>query len=93
MQSIQHRDNLRFSADHYGLDAQLDKTVEELDELKAAIQNRKFGGIGGIYEEMADVYNMLYQIMYLTDAREAVMEIADQKMQRTSRRIKEEHNA
>lgn len=88
MKDMKYRDNLRFSAQYYGLDAQLEKTLEELDELRDAIQCRQFGGEHGIFEEMADVMNMIEQISYLLNARESVKAIAAQKMERTVARIK-----
>ena len=78
-----HQENLTAVADHYGLNAQLEKTLEEPEELDIAIHSRTFSGEGGIYEEIADVYNMLDQIAYLTN-------IAERKMIRTLDRIKEE---
>lgn len=85
-----HYDNLTAVADHYGLNAQLHKTLEELEELYIAIHSRTFSGEGGIYEEIADAYNMLDQIAYLTNHEEAIQDIAEQKMIRTLDRIKEE---
>lgn len=85
-----HYDNLTAVADHYGLNAQLEKTLEEMEELYIAIHSRTFSGEGGIYEEIADVYNMLDQIAYLTNREEAIQDIAEQKMIRTLDRIKEE---
>lgn len=84
-----HYDNITEAADHYGLDAQLEKTLEELDELKEAINRRQFEGDGGIYEEIADVYNMLDQLVYLTDSEDLVQDIAEQKMRRTVRHIRD----
>lgn len=88
IKDMKHRDNLRYVAQYYGLDAQIDKTVEELDELRDAIQYRKFGGEGGIFEEMADVSNMIEQISYLLNARESVQQIAARKMERQIARIR-----
>lgn len=81
-----HYDNLTAVADHYGLNAQLEKTLEELEELYIAIHSRTFSGEGGIYEEIADAYNMLDQIAYLTNHEDAIQDIAERKMIR----IKEE---
>lgn len=87
IKDVKHRDNLRFVANHYGLDAQLEKTIEELDELRDAIQYRQFGGEHGVFEEAADVMNMLEQLCYLLNARDTVQQIAAQKMERTVARI------
>ena len=88
IKDMKHRDNLRFSAQYYGLDAQLEKALEELDELREAIECRQFGGEHGVFEEMADVINMIEQISYLLNARETVQQIAAQKMERTVARIR-----
>ena len=88
MKDMKYRDNLRFSAQYYGLDAQLEKALEELDELREAIECRQFGGEHGVFEEMADVINMIEQISYLLNARETVQQIAAQKMERTVARIR-----
>ena len=85
-----HQENLTAVADHYGLNAQLEKTLEELEELYIAIHSRTFSGEGGIYEEIADAYNMLDQIAYLTNHEDAIQDIAERKMIRTLDRIKEE---
>lgn len=88
IKDMKHRDNLRYVANHYGIDAQLEKTLEELGELREAIQCRQFGGEHGIFEEMADVFNMIEQISYLLNARESVQAIAAQKMERQIARIR-----
>lgn len=87
---MDHAENLKAAAIHYGLEAQLRKTLEELEELKEAIKAGRFEGDCGIYEEIADVYNMLDQIVYLTDSEDLVQDVAEQKMRRTIRRMKEE---
>lgn len=84
---LDHAENLKAAAIHYGLEAQLKKALEELKE---AIKAGRLEGDGGIYEEIADVYNMLDQIVYLTDSEDLVQDVAEQKMRRTVRRMKEE---
>lgn len=76
-------------ADFYGLATQMRKTIEELQELTKAITEQKFDGEGGIFEETADVYNMLDQLCYLTDSKQIVQDIAQSKMERTVQRIKQ----
>lgn len=88
-----HQENLARVAEHYGLDAQLRKTLEELEELYIAIHTKTFVGDGGVYEEMADVYNMLDQLCILTGKGDTVRQIAEQKMIRTIKRMEEEENA
>lgn len=87
-----HKDNITAAADHYGLESQLLKVKEELYELHDAISLGRFDGKGGIYEEMADVYNMLDQLCYLTGAEDTVRDIAEAKMERIVKRILEEQN-
>lgn len=85
--TMDHKENLWHAANYYGMEQQLRKTREELSELYSAIHRRQFDGEGGIYEEMADVYNMLDQIAYLTGKEEMVRKIAEEKMLRTVKRI------
>lgn len=86
-----HQENLARAAEHYGLESQLRKTLEELEELYIAIHTRTFVGDGGVYEEMADAYNMLDQLCILTDKGDTVRQIAEQKMIRTIKRMEEEN--
>lgn len=88
-----HRENLARVAEHYGLESRLEKTVEELDELRDAIHWGDFDGDHGILAEMADAYNMLEQLCILTGKGETVRQIAEQKMIRTIKRMEEEENA
>ena len=53
---------LKFIADHYGLENQLGKCIEELNELVEALSHQN---IDHVQEEIADVENMLEQIKYL----------------------------
>lgn len=53
---------LKFIADHYGLEIQLGKCIEELNELVEALSHKN---IDRVQEEVADVENMLEQIKYL----------------------------
>lgn len=85
-----HQENLTRVAEHYGLEAQLRKTLEELEELYIAIHAKTFVGDGGVYEEMADVYNMLDQLCILTGKGDTVRQIAEQKMIRTIKRMEDE---
>lgn len=85
-----HQENLARVAEHYGLEAQLRKTLEELEELYIAIHTKTFVGDGGVYEEMADVYNMLDQLCILTGKGDTVRQIAEHKMIRTIKRMEDE---
>lgn len=53
---------LKFIADYYGLENQLGKCIEELNELIEALSHKN---IDHVQEEVADVENMLEQIKYL----------------------------
>lgn len=53
---------LKFIADYYGLENQLGKCIEELNELIEALGHKN---IDHVQEEVADVENMLEQIKYL----------------------------
>lgn len=88
-----HQENLTRVAEHYGLESRLEKTVEELDELRDAIHWGAFDGNHGILAEIADVYNMLDQLCILTGEGKTVRQIAEQKMIRTIKRMEEEENA
>lgn len=86
-----HQENLTRVAEHYGLEAQLEKAVEELAELIEAINGCFLDGDHGIIAEMADVYNMLDQLCILTGEGDTVRQIAEQKMIRTIKRMEEEN--
>lgn len=53
---------LKFIADHYGLENQLGKCIEELNELVEALSHEN---IDHVQEEIADVENMIEQVKYL----------------------------
>ena len=89
-----HYDRLCASALHFGVDAQLRKTKEELIELIEVIDEELDGDEDEprpdrehTLEEIADVYNMLDQLCILWDVEEPVQEIAESKMIRTLARI------
>lgn len=72
-------------ADHFGLESQKLKTVEECSELIQAIENEDFENI---VEEIADVLIMVRQLIYLYDIKENVNEMIKIKIQRTLNRYK-----
>lgn len=89
---------------HYGFQAQLEKTSEELDELDGALdylwEKVRYGESPWMYkseddryfmyivlEEIADVYNMLDQIVEFMGVWEQVNQIRLAKMERTADRI------
>ena len=92
----QHYDNIVRAAEYYGFRVQCKKTVEEIGEALAALgcamqtsmMDEDWRDVkANLCEEIADVYNMLDQIVYLLDAEELVQDIAEGKMRREMRRI------
>jgi NTP pyrophosphatase (non-canonical NTP hydrolase) len=76
----------------YGVDAQDDIAIEEMSELtKAIIKSRRyktFATLENLYEELADVYIMLEQIMMSLD-KDRVQNYANSKLQRLNERLGE----
>ena len=70
-------------AKHFGLEMQKGKTVEECNELIQAIKNEDFENT---IEEIADVWIMLQQLIYLYGIEDNVNEVIGQKIQRTINR-------
>ena len=85
---------LAYLATHYGLRHQLDKLQEELCELDEAIDEHRQFHIphtkAHLVEELADVYVVARQIMYLMNVHTTqVSEIVDFKVDRQLWRIRE----
>ena len=86
-------------ADHYGLQHQLSKSVEELIELVQAIQDYSFKlgmrddeiSTEHVAEEIADVSIMLDQLRYLLECEETVNMYRETKVNRQIGRIAEEN--
>lgn len=78
-------------ARHYGLEEQSRQCIEEMAELTVAINkvHRHWSdeNIDNMIEEMADVQIMLNQLIYLTDSREQVNKIMQEKIQRQLERM------
>jgi NTP pyrophosphatase (non-canonical NTP hydrolase) len=76
----------------YGVDAQDDIAIEEMSELtKAIIKNRRyktFATLESIYEELADVYIMLEQMMMSLD-KDRVQSYVNSKLERLNERLGE----
>jgi NTP pyrophosphatase (non-canonical NTP hydrolase) len=76
----------------YGVDAQDDIAIEEMSELtKAIIKNRRyktFATLESIYEELANVYIMLEQIMMSLD-KDRVQSYVNSKLERLNERLGE----
>lgn len=77
---------------HYGAPKQKNKAVEELLELSEVLikdVNKNDNNLDGIYEEMADVYIMLEQLVDIYDIDlELLQQEVNRKIDRTFRRMK-----
>lgn len=75
---------------HYGEEHQIKKTIEELRELRLELYRhlRGFGNREAIISEMADVCNMLTQLMIIFDIDDVELySECDKKMERQLERI------
>lgn len=82
-------EDLKYIADHYGKEHQLEKCKEELNELIEAIDSRDEESVK---EEIADVEIMINQVKYLMCAERLVELYKDYKIARQLRRIAEEQS-
>lgn len=83
-------DKIRYIADHYGKEKQLDMLIEECAELIQAISKYNRGkSFNCVAEEIADVEIMIEQIKYLFLCGEDVAKIKEQKIDRQIKRIEE----
>lgn len=82
--------DLKYIADHYGKEHQLEKCKEELNELIEAIDSRDSRDDEAIIEEIADVEIMIDQVKYLMCAERLVELYKDYKIQRQLTRIAKE---
>lgn len=82
---------LKYIASHYGLEKQMIKTLEELDELKteieAYIQNPEDYLLYRLADEMADAEIMISQLKILLNLSDAVQEVKENKIVRQLGRI------
>ena len=74
-------------AEYYGLDNQLNKTIEECAELIQALV--KLESRENTIEEIADVQIMLKQMLYLLDCEKEVEKVMEYKINRQLERIKQ----
>lgn len=79
--------DLKYIADHYGNEHQLEKCKEELNELIEAIDSKDEESI---IEEIADVEIMTNQLKYLMRAERLVEHYKNYKTQRQLARIAKE---
>ena len=74
----------------YGVDSQDDIAIEEMSELtKAIIKNRRyrnFDTLENMYEELADVFIMMEQVLMSLD-KDRVQNYIDQKLKRLNERL------
>lgn len=82
-------EDLKYIADHYGKEHQLEKCKEELNELIEAIDSRDEESVK---EEIADVEIMINQVKYLMCAERLVELYKDYKTQRQLARIAKEQS-
>ena len=73
-------------AEYYGLDNQLNKTIEECAELIQALV--KLESRENTIEEIADVQIMLKQMLYLLDCEKEVEKVMEYKINRQLERMK-----
>ena len=78
--------NIQKIADYYGLDNQLNKTIEECAELIQALV--KLESRENTIEEIADVQIMLKQMLYLLDCEKEVEKVMEYKINRQLERMK-----
>lgn len=80
--------------DHYGIEHQKAKTIEELAELIVALQKNLLSDTDDlskeVLEEIADVEIMILQLLSYKGDFLKVCEIMDRKIERQLNRIKEE---
>lgn len=95
-QTIQNIDpRLKKIADHYGFDAQAEKSIEEMAELIVEIKHHD--NYMSAIEELADVKIMIDQLVYLVRKDQENAEYFDYesnfKIERQLKRIAEEEQA
>jgi len=85
---------LKHIAEHYGIDAQLEKTKEELNELVEEVEKfqqfKKNYVLYRMIDEIADVENMIDQLKLLLKIAAEVDEVKEYKIARQLKRISEE---
>ena len=79
----------------FGLEAQVDKAIEEFSELTQALLKHRYSGIGieNVIEEIADAHVMLYQLAHFydvssdTEPHAVINSVIAAKVARLKRRI------
>lgn len=93
MKFTEEQQNIMLNAlKKFGVDAQDDIAIEEMSELtKAIIKNRRyrdFNTMENLYEELADVYIVLEQVLMSLD-KDRVQNYVNSKLERLSERLGE----
>lgn len=85
---MKKKDVLKKAIEHYGIDPQLNKAIEELSELIGAICkiNRKDGMLS-LISEIADVKIMVTQLEMIFGCDKEVKVAMDKKLKRLLKRI------
>lgn len=78
-------------AEHYGFEAQADKSIEEMAELIVEIKHMKYGkaseNFQNFVEELADVKIMIDQLYFMSNFDGDVSKEIDRKLDRQMKRI------
>lgn len=81
-------------AEHYGFEAQADKSIEEMAELIVEIKHMKQGSASknfqNFVEELADVKIMIDQLYFMSNFDGDVSKEIDRKLNRQMKRIEAE---
>lgn len=83
-------------AEHYGFEAQADKSIEEMAELIVEIKHMKKGkaseNFQNFVEELADVKIMIDQLYFMSNFDGDVSKEIDRKLNRQMKRIEDEND-
>lgn len=83
-------------AEHYGFEAQADKSIEEMAELIVEIKHMKKGkaseNFQNFVEELADVKIMIDQLYFMSNFDGDVSKEIDRKLNRQIKRIEDEND-
>ena len=87
-------ERIKTIADHYGFEAQADKSIEEMAELIVEIKHMKKGkaseNFQNFVEELADVKIMIDQLYFMSNFDGDVSKEIDRKLNRQIKRIEGE---
>lgn len=87
-------ERMKTIADHYGFEAQAEKSIEEMAELIVEIKHMNKGMVSPNFqkfvEELADVKIMIDQLYFLSNFDGDVSKEIERKLQRQMKRIEKE---